>query len=220
MTNDTNYRKKGRAVFLAAIMVISMVGVGFAGFAGSAAAQEQTANEAVHFQSSGTINGASEGDGVIELSFDNNIDNSTGVITVETPGANLDRDINGSEVTVTDGQVVVNTGSIFPRVDQVSFTGVVDVNGNSVTGPTDVDFLGSTLDGVDDPSNVFEGTELAIVADSLGADVTIESDQARSPNRKPEPTVRLRALTQQIVRLRIMKSPAMLELTLHSVISI
>jgi len=31
MTNETNYRTKANAVFFAAIMVVSMVAVGFAG---------------------------------------------------------------------------------------------------------------------------------------------------------------------------------------------
>ncbi|WP_161945927.1 BGTF surface domain-containing protein [Halalkaliarchaeum desulfuricum] len=38
MTRETTYREKGRAVFLAAIMVISMLAIGGAGLAGSAAA--------------------------------------------------------------------------------------------------------------------------------------------------------------------------------------
>jgi len=53
MTNETNYRTKANAVFFAAIMVVSMVAVGFA--AAPAAAVTGTIDSATEMLPSGTV---------------------------------------------------------------------------------------------------------------------------------------------------------------------
>ena len=71
MNSDTGRREKFRAVFLAAIMALSMVAMGAAGFAGSAVAQEPGDDEAILLDTDGdqvdsydtiqaAVNGAAE----------------------------------------------------------------------------------------------------------------------------------------------------------------
>jgi len=103
MTNDTSYREKGRAVFLAAIMVLSVVAMS-AAFAGgvAASAHEASPNEVAYDSVDGErfwqgesvhVTGLDNNEGVDVLDADGNLEreraaNGTGTLVLDT--TNLD----------------------------------------------------------------------------------------------------------------------------------
>ena len=191
MTNDNHTRKKANAVFFSVIMVISMVAVGFAGFAGTAAAQNpdpQLDKNPLHFASDGevTYNASNDtiaaGNGVIELAFNDSVSENTGNVTLFNQAGdevtNFSLNDSAVDADADSGQVIINVADLEDIDDEGVLPRVGDItvefdNENDVT--SEVRFLGSTITDTDD-TNVFEGSQIAFVGENLSFGVEITSD--------------------------------------------
>ena len=138
MTNETNYRTKANAVFFAAIMVVSMVAVGFAAAPAAAATTELTVD--------GPVQSGNDASGTVE-----NDTNSTGDIYIV-----LDEDGDG---TYDDGEA---------NISQAAASGSQTWSGLSTDGLDEGDYTvyayqnASLNDGDDLETNAGQSTTLTI----------------------------------------------------------
>jgi surface glycoprotein (TIGR04207 family)/PGF-CTERM protein len=176
MTGNTN---KGRAVFLAVLMVVSVFG-GTVAFSGSVAADETYAGGAVHYNNSSTPNAT------IEVPFEGGIDSASitpANITVLDDGDNVSTTVvnytaSQQQHTNGDGQVNLNTTDVFASNDlEVELSSEIATN----DGEKDVAFAATAIDyetGLtgNDEFTEFQGTTIAFYNASDVSGFEIEDD--------------------------------------------
>ena len=195
MTNDNSTRKKANAVFFSAIMVVSMLAVGFAAApAAAATGSDDVTTEALNGDAvAASLSGDdvrkvthfvnSSGDAVIEFSFTDGTDLNETVATssfsanvTTTDDQVVELNENNVEV-VDDGRLLLSTGDVFNRVDTIEILdGVEDEDGNEFTGERDVRFASETVDTTADGQefDAFEGSLVALESDVIPDQFDIE----------------------------------------------
>ncbi|WP_080505543.1 surface glycoprotein [Halorubrum saccharovorum] len=175
MTNDTNYRKKANAVFFAAVMVVSMVAVGFAAAPAAASAD-----------------GVNLSPSTVDLADD---DTTT---DIEVTSSDNEVDYAYAIVNDTSGNVVVSGEATGQAADGHTFTGVdvgdletgtsYTVQGNNTNGtsaPTvgsapDAGFsqatasLSITITEGYSPANPFQGQDVTFANDTISTSDELE----------------------------------------------
>ncbi|WP_161945920.1 BGTF surface domain-containing protein [Halalkaliarchaeum desulfuricum] len=169
-------------MFLAAIMVVSMLAIGGAGLAGTAAAINEDAElekDPIHYD---RTDEAHDHDGitidgpVIEIAFEESVDVDDTNFTVDLGEEDLDEVVYNTDNATIDeyeGQVLIDVGShddvddqFYPRI------GTVDIED---VGEYDVRFAGATVDADSDNQTVYQGTQIAIQDGDLDFTVAIEN---------------------------------------------
>ena len=175
-------RQQFRAVFLAAIMVISMVGLGFAGFAGSAAAQDlgddiddasivadnatSTEGDAIHVVRVDVADGDLGSDDSLEfLNITYSEDVSFDVSAGSDLGGDVDLYIDDTELTSNTESVEANDGENY-----------LELSGLSGATSAPADFADTTItvviDGVDNPSDTDADVGIELEDDNDGESTT------------------------------------------------
>ncbi|SDJ56008.1 BGTF surface domain-containing protein [Natronorubrum texcoconense] len=181
MTNEISYREKGRAVFLAALMVMSVVAMS-AAFAGAAAANH--ADEEYEVSDNGTawqgqavlVTGVDEGDGTADL-YQGTPDNGGDFIR------EVDVDSDGVELDTSD----LEQDSYYITGDDGEDT-VFNIRGQSLDASFDVDSVSADGDATLDidsnrgnfhaevSSEAFSQSELSDLFESYNSSATDEHD--------------------------------------------
>ncbi|MBX0324037.1 surface glycoprotein [Halomicroarcula sp. F13] len=171
---DTN--EKIRSLFLTALMVFSVFAMSTA-FAGAAAADEPTVDQAVHYgagnAAASVLTDVSEGDPVLEVQFDQDVQvtGSPATVTIgKTDGSEQDVDFGteGQDYYLNGDQLVIATDTEVQRIENVSFSGVSDTSDPAVAIDSEEDFdaiyAPTTVDLADgDSSNEeFRGANVVI----------------------------------------------------------
>ena len=150
----------GRAVFLAAIMVISVVAMS-AAFAGSAAAAEHPEIEGTPVSYEDAA-----GDSFVEIQFD------------EDPGWEDTGDVDGLEIlNRNDGDVEIDSVDNEENVYTFGLNETLVVGATAASGdddPVDVETTSATIYEGDETSTAFAGENVAILGDTPGQNVVIE----------------------------------------------
>ena len=188
--NDTNTRKKAGAVFFSVIMVLSMVTIGLAGFAGGAAAapsingQYDTVDDTdveIAFQGQdvflvgSAVNGASDGANVNlrqvdSFNEDNEVESSSQIEQLEVESG-ADPDGSGDNAVVIDTDDLA-AGNYFIR----GVSGLVQNPNEADTFEVTVQSLSAEFD--DDPvtdEGVDSDTDLDIESDRLTYDLNVSA---------------------------------------------
>ncbi|MFO7925244.1 BGTF surface domain-containing protein [Natronomonas sp.] len=147
MTNDTNTRTKANAVFFAAIMVISMVAVGFAAAPAAAAADSVDATD-VDFNDGDTTDIAVTSDGtsddeanvVIDVNGNDQYDDGTDILLAPEDGS---LDETGDNNVINFASVDVSSQSVG---DYEVYAAAGDSTNGGAPAPSDGDTLGASND--------------------------------------------------------------------------
>ncbi|ELY96557.1 hypothetical protein C482_15563 [Natrialba chahannaoensis JCM 10990] len=173
MTNETTFREKGRALFLAAMMVLSVVAMS-AAVAGAAAAinDEQELDQ-------GPVAYDDEGDQTIEVVFEGDVgDVTSDEITVEDRnGDEVDWEVESSDNNVLilepedSDQAIISSGTLEIDWDDDTVEYDIEVTSTLVEDPGDTEEEEEEEESVD----AYYGENVAIVGDE-GDTVDIYSD--------------------------------------------
>ncbi|SFR64481.1 DUF7827 domain-containing protein [Halogeometricum limi] len=164
-----------RAVFLAALMVLSVF-AGSVAFTGSAAADDHTfmyEGGAVHYVDT-------SGNSVIEVPFNTEVNSSSQTVanfTLMDDGENVSDEITG--FSTTDGTLVIQTTDVIKSNDltlDIS-SDVQNSTGANISnaGEKSVAFAPVTVEAGDD-LDAYQGSKVAIVTENTSTDVEIEGD--------------------------------------------
>ncbi|MCU4739966.1 BGTF surface domain-containing protein [Natronoglomus mannanivorans] len=162
MTDNTTYREKGRALFLAALMVLSVVAMSTALVGGAAAASDDLVNGPTEYQDGddthvqlvldGDHTNLDETDFAVYDRSDNEVGIVAGSLTSNDDGDTTQFDFEVDNALRGDAQLEIDGENV-----SISTTGTtVAENGNSVTA--------------------FEGETIAILAAGVDSDYTIYDD--------------------------------------------
>ncbi|GGN96452.1 DUF7282 domain-containing protein [Haloarcula pellucida] len=199
----TETNEKIRSLFLTALMVFSVFAMSTA-FAGSAAAAEPSVDQAVHYTAgnaaAGQVSGVSEGDPVLEVQFENSINDPSGeTITLGLTNGNTQTLSLSGNYYHSGSQLVIDTGgTTYNRIQNVSFSsGVTDASSSdtidaeedfdAVYAPTTIDVTdterGTSPDG--DDEEAFRGAPVVVQADAGQTfDVVSEPSEDHSVSRQ------------------------------------